>query len=196
MSFFSAATDRYDGGVGTDADGGGDISLVRYRLIYQDVITGGAGSDSFPVFSLYRNRIDPDVTFLQHLGQEEIEDFSANVTGDDFLAENIYDMTISFNFEFISDTGLTIHRRVPIQINGEVTSLSIGGGGVMVNDVALEVDGASTPRLVSADLSLLVLSDRGMNGLENVNIESEQELSEFYRDLRWCIVVPTLLLSV
>jgi len=181
MSFFSAVTDRYDGGAGTDADGGGDISLVRYKLVYQDVITGSSSGsgDNFPVFSLYRNRVNPDVTFTEHLGKEEIESFSASVTGDDFLAENIYDMTISFNFEFISDEGFTIHRRIPIQVNGAATSLSINGEGVEVNGEALVLEGASEPRLVSADLSLLVLSDLGMNGLENVNIGSAQQLSEY-----------------
>ena len=181
MSFFSAVTDRYDGKIGTSDDKGGDISFVRYKLVYQDIISGGSGSSDFPVFSLYRKRINPDETFSNHLSQTDLGSFSDAATGDDFLAENIYDITISFNFEFLKTDGTSAYKRIPVQIDGTFTSLNIKGNEVLVNGTELVVSGAGSARLHSADISLLVLSDTGMNGLERVNISSTSDFSDYLR---------------
>lgn len=182
MSFFSAVTDRYDGNIGTADDKGGDISLVRYKLVYQDIITGGASG--FPVFSLYRKRVDPDKAFTDHLSQTDLGSYSDQATGDEFLAENIYDITISFNFEFLRTDGTTAYKRIPVQINGEFKGLSIKGNEVLVTGSAggpqeLVVQNAGSARLSSADISLLVLSDAGMNGLDRTKIDSDEELSAY-----------------
>ena len=54
--FFTAATDRYEGQIGTDLDLGGDVSCVSYQLQYQDPVKGkeeensssGPGVSQFP----------------------------------------------------------------------------------------------------------------------------------------------------
>jgi len=178
MSFFSAVTDRYDGKIGTADDKGGDISLVRYKLVYQDIISGG--TNGFPVFSLYRKRINPDVTFTDHLSQTDLGNFDDAATGDDFLAENVYDMTVSFNFESLNTDGSTSYKRIPVQINGTFKSLSIKGNEVLVNGAELPSTGGAY-RLSSADISLLILTDAGMNGLKRVNINSDKELSAYLK---------------
>ena len=176
ISFFSAVTDRYDGEIGTNDDKGGDISLVRYKLVHQDVIGG-----NYPVFSLYRKRVDPDVTFTSHLAKQALTKFTDTVTGNDFLAENVFDMTVSFNFELYKDDGTTVYRRVPVQISGVDKTLSIKGNEVLVNGSTLVVGDADSARLASADISILVLSDKGMKGVDKANLSTTAKLSEYLK---------------
>ncbi len=71
ISFFSAVTDRYNGQINVPGvDMGGDISMVRYRLIHQDLIGGAVAK---PVFALYRERVDPDYTFHHALAKGSID---------------------------------------------------------------------------------------------------------------------------
>ena len=117
INFFTATPDRYDGQIGSSVDAGGDVSMVRYRLIYQDVIEGDTGST--PVYSLYRDRVEPDEVFQSLLGQDELAAPLANLNEinevENILADNIYDFTLSFNFEFTVDDGTKIYERVTIQ---------------------------------------------------------------------------------
>jgi len=145
LNFFTAATDRYNGAIGTASDAGGDISLVSYSLVHQDVIGISSGGNSVkPVFTLYRRRIDPDEAYETYLSQETLPEVGEEPDGDDFLAENIYDMTISFNFEYDKDDGTTGYQRVPIQVNGDFSEISIKGDEVLVNGNELEVENASS----------------------------------------------------
>lgn len=183
LNFFTAATDRYNGAIGTASDAGGDISLVSYSLVHQDVIGISSGGNSVkPVFTLYRRRIDPDEAYETYLSQETLPEVGEEPDGDDFLAENIYDMTISFNFEYDKDDGTTGYQRVPIQVNGDFSEISIKGDEVLVNGNELEVENASSARLSSADISILVISDRGMNGLERTTIGSEDDLASYLKE--------------
>ncbi len=185
MSFFSATTDRYNGDIGGTSDLGGDISYVRYKLVYKDIIPTAGGAD-FRIFSLYRKRIEPNDTFDDYLTLEEpnIPEFG-DVGGDDFLAENIFDMTVTFNFESLVTDGSTSYysyKRVPIQVNGtEFRSLSITGNNAIVTgsgDLTPPINGGAY-RLQSADISILVLTDAGMNGLRTANIRDDEELSDY-----------------
>ena len=185
VSFFSAVTDRYNGQINTASDLGGDISMVRYSLIHQDVITGINGADAKPVFALYRQRIDPDEVFNDLLAKTSLDGIkpSADIAmPENFLAENVFDFTLSFNFEFTrTASGVKEYRRVVVQSNGTQNELSIKGDAVLVNGSVLTVSGASSPRLASAEVSILVLSDKGMRSLKNKPISSDADFAKFLK---------------
>ncbi len=186
ISFFSAVTDRYDGQINVPkVDLGGDISMVRYRLIHQDVVEAGG---SKPVFALYRQRIEPDVAFERLLGQDSIDGvISSNETveRDNFLAENIFDFTLSFNFEFTLETGAKEYKRVVVQTNGDSKKLSIRGNEVYVDNTVITAPSgatASSTRLAGGDISILVLSDSGMNGLKNRNFTTDYTFADYLNE--------------
>lgn len=180
VSFFSAVTDRYNGQINVNGvDMGGDISMVRYRLIHQDQIEAGG---TRPVFALYRERIEPNEAFEKLLAKPTLDGVIPSediVDRENFLAENIFDFTLSFNFEFTLTTGAKAYKRVVVQTNGVTKKLSIKGNQVLVDDAVLTIAGASSARLAGADISILVLSDGGMNSLEKKNITSASDLSKF-----------------
>ena len=180
LSFFSAVTDRYNGQINvTGVDLGGDISMIRYQLIHQDQMEVGG---EYPVFSLYRQRIDPKETFEKCLSQPTLDGLAlTETTGrQNYLAENIFDLTVSFNFEYRQADGSTGYARIPLQTNGDYKSLSIKGNEILVNGSPIPVPAdASSPRLASADVSLMVLTDKGMNGLEKAKIKNDKELSKY-----------------
>lgn len=192
VSFFTAATDRYDGQIGTPSDDGGDVSIVRYRLVYQDIIDRDSGSK--PVYSLYRQRIDPLEVF-SILGEVDLEtalssqdsDFTVE---DNILSENVYDFTLSFNFEYIKEEAgqprVKGYKRVVMQSEGTNNSLSIKGDEILLNDDSLEeviekevggVDIVSL-RLFSADISVFVISDGGMKRIRIEPVPAN-EFSDF-----------------
>ncbi len=198
VSFFSAVTDRYNGQINTTDDLGGDISLVRYKLIYQDLI---GGATQKPVYALYRERIDPNFTFDAALAKQSIDpdvavnnekleeadlkrDYSLDeiVSEQNYLAENIYDFTLSFNFEYSLADGKSGYKRVVIQTNGASKSLSIRGNQILVDGAALTLPSdAGAPRLAGADVSILVLSDEGMNGIKTKNINNKSDLAKYLK---------------
>ena len=188
INFFTATPDRYDGQIGSSVDAGGDVSMVRYRLIYQDVIEGDTGST--PVYSLYRDRVEPDEVFQSLLGQDELATPLANLNEinevENILADNIYDFTLSFNFEFTVDDGTKIYERVTIQAGDDDDSddsLSIKGNDILIGGVPIAIpDGAASPRLASADISVFVISDGGMRALEFEPDLNSAEFAEFLKE--------------
>jgi len=185
INFFTATPDRYDGQIGV-AGADGDVSLVRYRLIYQDVIVGGAGVGTTPVYSLYRDRVEPDEVFQSLLGQDVLAAPLANLGAinevENILADNIYDFTLSFNFEFTVDNGTKIYERVTVRAGGD-NSLSIKGNDILIGGTSIEIPaGAASPRLASADISVFVISDRGMRALEFQPDLNPTEFAEFLKE--------------
>ena len=74
------------------------------------------------------------------------------------MAENIFDFTLSFNFEYTLTSGAKGYHRVVIQNSGVSNSLSIKGHEITVDGNPLPLPaGASSPRLAGADVSILVL---------------------------------------
>lgn len=181
--FFSGATDRYDGKIGSTDDKGGDVSTVSYRIVYQDQLN--PADDEFPVFALYRNLVNPDETFNNYLSQQNLMTggvYNADDTKEqnNFLVENIFDLTITFIFEYQDASGQTITKRVPITADGTASDLRIFGdrievGGSVLNDPS----GNKITRLAGAELSILVLTDSGLNVLRNRNFSTDEEFSKF-----------------
>lgn len=183
--FFTGATDRYEGQIGTTDDKGGDVSAVSYRLVYQDQLNPGSGE--FPIFALYRNLVNPDDAFKDYLSQTDLmqsSSYSADDTNtqNNFLVENVYDMTVTFVFEYEDTSGVTRQKRIPVMADGSVTTVRIFGDRVLVsNDILVDPDGNRITRLAAVDISILVLPDGAMNALGRRPIKNDEELSEFLR---------------
>ncbi|MBK1883933.1 prepilin-type N-terminal cleavage/methylation domain-containing protein [Luteolibacter pohnpeiensis] len=109
LVFFTAPTDRYNGDV-SSINALGDVACVAYQLKYQDPILGDVSSlsdkdvKSFPSFVLYRSIVDPDNTYRDLLGSEDLENsFKRYMDGrsspENFVCENVYQYTITFQVE-------------------------------------------------------------------------------------------------
>ena len=210
--FFTAATDRYDGEIGTPRDLGGDISTVIYKLVYKDQFEGSGGK-VIPVFSLYRQLINPDVTFNKYLGEVNIvKDLAEkeDVTdANNFIAENIYNFTVTLIFEFKNvTTGKMEQQRVPImssnpdlsQVRYEeirITGLMVGKDNLSTAAIPkpqtpADIEDssgnnvASSARLVGAELGILVLSDSAMRTLNKKifadDVDGKKDFAKFVKE--------------
>jgi len=156
MIFFTAATDRYEGGAGL-----GDISAVVYELEYQDPIDA---ANQFPTFALYRRLINPDETFASLLSQANltappVAQASATERAN-FVCENIHQFTVTFIIQTTATGAAATTKRVVVQSNGAVDSLKVFGN-------RLEVQGAiDSGRLRGVELSLSVLTDSALQTLK------------------------------
>jgi len=169
--FFTAATDRYNGQVGGNADQGGDVSTVGYRLLFRDPVVNSE-NPLFATFVLYRQLIDPDDTFTDLLAQSDLEGVyrqyeSSETSGANFLCENIYELTITFLIQYQID-GQAITERVLVIDSGGGNSTQdfrVRGNQILLNRAAQ--DGLSSGRILSADIALTVLDDSTLDALRS-----------------------------
>lgn len=171
LIFFTAATDRYDGNVGTTDDLGGDVSAVGYRLIYKDPIAG-ANVDNYKTFVLYRKIVNPDITFANILGQTDIKapfDAANGVAIDqeeNFLCENIYQFTISFHVSITKSDNTIASVTVPVVDLANPAAIpalefSIMGTGIesTYSPAAFTIDEIQAGRLYAAEIAITVIDD-------------------------------------
>lgn len=168
LIFFSAATDRYNGAVGTADDAGGDISAVGYSLRYKDPIQS-SGAD-FPTFVLYRNLVDPDDAFRDLIGSDDLKTaftpYQADLDGmDNFVCENIYQFSMTFHVETsVITNGVTTSRLVPVTLGeGSASMITVRGGNLEVTPPVATLQPGS--RIAAVEVSLTVLSDNAVNTL-------------------------------
>ncbi|MEO1857484.1 MAG: prepilin-type N-terminal cleavage/methylation domain-containing protein [Rubritalea sp.] len=200
--FFSAPTDRYDGNIGTADDEGGDISAVIYKLAYVDQLD--PVGKTFPVFSLYRQLINPDETFSKYLGKNNIVTGlldSEDVTGSsNFIAENIYNFTVTLIFEFNNvTTGKMEQKRVPVMTSGtdfqeiRITGRMVGKDNPSTTSVPASQSPAdiedssgnnvaASARLAGAELGILVLSDSAMRALNKKPFTDQAAFGNFVKE--------------
>ena len=177
LVFFTAATDRYNGEIGTAKDLGGDVSCVGYKLIWKDPIDGGT-DDKFKTFVLNRLLVDPKETFDALLGQADIGSkfLASTALGDrlseqeNFVCENIYQFTVSFHVEVTSVLGVVENRIVnitrPPGTTKDVEEFKIKGTGIEtipVKDPA--TDNLKAGKITAVGISVSVLSDSGITQL-------------------------------
>jgi len=192
--FYTTATDRYDGNVGNSSvDQGGDVSLVAYQLNYGDPIFGDTINDISSTFVLYRDLIEPNVTFTTYLGSEDLDaSYQGAGIGDvsnakNYVCENIYEMSLTFIVEYEAapeppaTVGVTERIRIPVMGNdlgiNTVQDFAITGSG-------LKADGSdSVPysggRVISADISVTVLTDAGLQVMKNNSLNDPEAKSKF-----------------
>jgi prepilin-type N-terminal cleavage/methylation domain-containing protein len=189
LVFFSAATDRYNGKIGTATDLGGDVSTVGYKLTYKDPIAG-AVNDEFKTFVLYRKLVDPKETFDKILGQAIIKTPFDAASGtaidkeENFICENVYQFTVTFHVSTTTTTGLK-SVTVPVGKGANSTEeFRITGSGIQTTydpDGAKEPDNAQLKagRLSAAEISITVLSDFGMQQMRRRSDLTGAKLAEF-----------------
>ena len=180
LIFFTAATDRYNGAIGTPTDLGGDVSCVAYQLEYKDPIVPGAAS-KFKSFVLSRLLVDPRATFDNLLGQTDatvaarsLENiFNATYSGQisqpqNFVCENIFQFAVTFHIETSTNVnGVVTVVNTPVtvgQTNGTGTSkdFKIQGSGVATNSTGSGPSSAAnvaSGRVTAVEISATILSD-------------------------------------
>jgi hypothetical protein len=191
LVFFSAATDRYEGKIGTATDLGGDVSTVGYQLTYKDPIAGAAG-DEYKTFVLYRKLVNPKETFDKILGQAIIKtpfDAAGGTAIDkeeNFICENVYQFTTTLHLRYMDGTtSKTI--RVPIgHAANSARNLSVKGNGITDNDGndITGITGATGAQIKSSQLSavevsITVLSDFGIQQMHRRSDLIGNKLAEF-----------------
>lgn len=175
FTFFTAATDRYNGQIGQATDAGGDVSCVAYRMRFQDPISGGTGDKDTSTYVVYRKLINPDETFEKLLGEEDLDtafsSFENEVDEEEnFICENVHQITATFLVEVTRDGGSggtpTVETaRVVLESSSSSGEFRLTGGGIEVESAELgdfTEDEIAAGRLTGVELSVSVLSDAGM----------------------------------
>ena len=191
LIFFSAATDRYDGQVGDPVeDKGGDISCVGYQLIYKDPISELA-SDKYKTFVLYRNLVNPDLTFQNLLGQADLKTaFAPYSQGgaqpldavENFVCENVYQFTVKFHVDVTipdpADATQTITKHVSVSLISSEEFIVTGNGIESPAVTAVTADQLATGKLSAVEVSLTVLTDGALKQLQARSF-TDEKLSDF-----------------
>lgn len=172
--FFTAATDRYEGQIGTDDDLGGDVSCVSYQLQYQDPVKGEE-EEASSTFVLYRLLVNPDETFKDLLGKEDLSsEFSTKYKQkvkevENFVCENIYQFTLTYQVEVTQPDG-TSTKTVPVRVTlgetGAGKELRLRGNGLEMPGVSVgsikpsvKSEELMAGRLTGVEIGITVLSD-------------------------------------
>ena len=173
VTFLTAATDRYLGQVGdSQFDKGGDISCVSYSLKYRDPIEGGTGGRN-STFVLYRSLVNPDKTFTDLLGQEDLDQAfsgyeSAVDDQENFICENVHQFTLTYLVEVTKEAsgGGTTQEVVRVTLGSSSPSgeFSITGNGLDTNlsSTGVSLDEIKAGRLTGVEISISVISDAGL----------------------------------
>lgn len=191
LIFYTAATDRYNGEIGTARDQGGDVSCVAYELRYDDPINTGA--TNFDTFVLNRLLVNPNDTFQNLLGNEILatafQQYNAKLEDPvNFVCENIYQFTVTFNLQvpILSGT-ITTLVSVPVTVgqNGSsgngVTEFAITGNELKLKE---DVTGYTTAQLKAARVTAITvaataISDFGVDQLRTRTFTTATQQSEF-----------------
>jgi prepilin-type N-terminal cleavage/methylation domain-containing protein len=186
LIFFTAATDRYEGQIGTPDDKGGDVSCVAYELGYKNPIT--ANSSDFETFVLNRLLVNPDDTFQDLLGQENLDTaFNSYKSQLDepknFVCENIYQFTVTFHVQVAQTSGTTTTLvDVPITVGNSSSGQSskefriTGEGNVVTSAITgFTADELKSGRLTGVEIGITVLTDFGIDQLRNRSFTSTQQ---------------------
>ena len=200
LVFFTTAADRYDGNAGSmdqpsgannananngATDLGGDISAVSYELDFAEPIFG-AQNPVFSTFVLYRNLMEPNVTYnSQVLGAVNLEQAFNNQAGPndltDLVCENVYDFTVTFVVTYRGIDGFPRTTRLPV--------MSTAGGDRVLRSFAITGSGLepdqrpgsefSGGRIAAVELSITVLSDQGIEIMKRTPTFRGPEKAQF-----------------
>ena len=174
----------------------GDLGTVSYRLLFRDHILNLAArngdTESFPLFSLYRNIVSPKETYDNILCKEDLQSsYSAYQRAEEknFLCENIVEMSIIFNVEYQDESksgedGQSItYQTINVPVLSSNSSRGVKSFHLRSNTA--EMEGGSTlknARIVSAEISMTVLTEEGVALVEQVRQGQRRapKLEEFF----------------
>lgn len=194
LIFFTAVTDRYDGDLGSSstADKGGDVSCVSYQLEYKDPVEGGSSSN-FETFVLNRLVVNPDDTFDDLLGKDDLETEFASYRSElkqpkNFVCENLFQFSLTFHVQVSKKDAngvVTSVETVPVTVGqssgGQTTKeFKVNGTGIEaeVSGGAATEDEIKGGRLVAVEISTTVISDFGIEQMKRRNM-TESQKSDF-----------------
>lgn len=187
--FFSAATDRYDGSVGTSSDKGGDVSCVGYQVQWKDPIDADSTGEENKTLVLKRYLVSPDETFAQLLGQNTSEKLKDLFLGkyqskldaeNSFVCENIFQFTMTFNVVVNKNISTDPTKpnyqtfNVPLTLGQEANGFMmkefrLRGDGIITDVGSVIIDGSTittddiqSGTLTSVGISLTVATDTGI----------------------------------
>lgn len=178
LIFFTAATDRYNGNIGDPTkDKGGDVSCVGYKLNYKDPINP-SGASQFETFVLNRYLVNPDETFKDLLGKDDLKTafsaFSSQLDKpENFVCENVFQFSLTFHVQ-VTDSAQNppVIKDVPVILGSTTSSFSVLGTGI----VTVPADSlVATGRLTSVEISVTVISDFGIDQIRNRNFTQAQQ---------------------
>ncbi len=190
---FTAATDRYDGRIGTTDDLGGDISTVGYSLRYNDPIN--AAGAPFPTFVLYRKLVNPDETFRgipPLLAQTNLQTAFAPHQADieemaNFVCENIYQFSLTIHLETAgTNTSVTLLQ------DGSSSDSSIRVFGDRIELVPANPLIGDGSRITAVEVSITVLSDNAANAIRGAATVSDDFIAKNSFQYSKLIEVPRL----
>ncbi len=200
LIFYTGAPDRYDGDIGGANDNGGDVSAVSYRLVYRDQISGADANavGAFPSYTLYRHLVDPDDTFTNVLGQTDLTAPAApavnqftdarDFTAENVLAENIYQMTVTFLVQQANGVSrFTIGANAGQQ---QYHSLVIRGNGIASKADSGSAEVAEEGKLVGVEIGMTVLSERGLVMTQKGGMSRQEIINEYGTHYTDTVSVP------
>lgn len=191
LIFLTAAVDRYNGNAGSGASAKpGDISCVGYTLQYQDPISGASGD--FKTFTLNRLLLDPDTTYTKMLGKPdlttEFQPYRSQLESpENFIAENIYQFTITFHVQVLDTTKTPPQlATVPVKMGpteggGTTTDFRIQGSGIktaFAGVTGITPAMLQTGRVTAIEVALTVVSDMAIDQLRNRKV-SDKDKGDF-----------------
>ena len=168
-----ASSDKYQG----------DVSAIGYRLLFRDHILNlparNGDTETFPLFSLYRNIVSPRDTFENLLCKDDLRSSYSQYQSSEekhFLCENIIELSITFTIQYLDESsGSGDESGSPTYLTMQVPLLSSNANrGVrsfsLYSDHA-EMEGGrnlQNARIVSAEISMTVLTEEGVALVEQV----------------------------
>ena len=157
----------------------GDVSAIGYRLMFRDQILNLPGTDGeskgvYPLFSLYRQVVQPRSTFEQLLGKSNLEAAYSRFEQDDeknFLCENIMELNITFNIRYVKgdadvDKGTVAYESVSVPVvasHKRTNKIAVYGDRIEAGGSTYE-----NARIDSAMISITVLTEEGVAMVEQI----------------------------
>ncbi|MEK7952007.1 PulJ/GspJ family protein [Luteolibacter soli] len=190
LIFFTAATDRYEGNIGGTKDLGGDVSCVSYQLKWQDPVEGD-DDDKSATFVLYRKLVNPDETFKDLLGKDDLQAAFQSKSDkvkdvENFVCENVYQFTLTYQIEVTQaasgngGTTKTFPVRVTLGDSGAGKELRLRGNGIETPSLStgslspqVSADELKAGRLIGVEIGVTVLSDSAVIRLNNSNLDQK-----------------------
>lgn len=178
----------------SNPDTQGDVSAVSYRLKFRDHILNlpnrKGDTERFPLFSLYRQVVSPRDTYERVMGEENLETRYAQFEQSEdekFLCENIVELNLIFNVEYSEASssgsdGIPKYRTVSVPILSGSAKRSKSRFRLFSNYAVTEGNRMENARILSAELSITVLTEEGVALVEQVRLgqRNAPKVQEFF----------------
>ncbi len=172
----------------------GDVGAVSYRLKFRDHILNlpsrKGDTETFPLFSLYRHTVSPRDAYDRLLGKDNIEAGFAQFEtheGDGFLCENIVELNLILNVQYSNSEGGEGGSEATYNMKSVPVLSSIakkGANRFRLYSNWADAEGAKleNARIVSAEISITVLTEEGVALVEQVRLGQRRppKLEEFF----------------